>query len=196
MLEVRDLNTFYDQYQALYDISLTVGDGEFVIVVGPNGHGKSTLLKSICGLVSPKSGTIKLDGEHINGKSCPQIVNKGLVYVAENRHLFPEMTVRENLLLGAYNQRARKLRAKNLEYVFTVFPLLEQLSDRAAGALSGGEARMVAIGRGLMSDAHFIALDEPQLGWRLSLSARYSPKSVRSMPLAGASSSWSRTSPK
>jgi branched-chain amino acid transport system ATP-binding protein len=164
MLEVHDLNTFYGQYQALYDVSLTVGDGEFVIVLGPNGHGKTTLLRSICGLVSPRSGTITFNGENIAGRSCPQIVNKGLVYVAENRHLFPEMTVKENLLLGAYNRRARKAKAQNLEFVFVLFPALKALKDRAAGALSGGEARMVAIGRGLMSDAQFIALDEPSVG--------------------------------
>ena len=164
MLEIRDLNTFYGQYQALHNISLTVGDGELVIVLGPNGHGKSTLLKSICGLVSPKSVTITLNGEQIAGKSCPQIVDKGLVYVAEDRHLFPEMTVKENLLLGAYNKRARKVKAQNLGFVFKLFPALKALEDRAAGALSGGEARMVAIGRGLMSDAEFIALDEPSVG--------------------------------
>jgi branched-chain amino acid transport system ATP-binding protein len=164
MLEVQDLNTFYGQYQALHDISITVGDGEFVIVLGPNGHGKSTLLKTICGLVSPKSGTITFNGEEIDGYSCPQIVDRGLVYVAEDRHLFPEMTVKENLLLGAYCRRARKAKAGNLEFVFELFPALKTLKDRAAGALSGGEARMVAIGRGLMSDASFIALDEPSVG--------------------------------
>jgi branched-chain amino acid transport system ATP-binding protein len=164
MLELKGVNTFYGQYQALYDVSLSVGNGEFVIVLGPNGHGKSTLLQSICGLVSPKSGSISFDGAEIGGMSCPKVVDRGLVYVAENRHLFPEMSVRENLVLGAYSKRARKAKEKNLEFVFELFPKLDAWQKRDAGTLSGGEARMVAIGRGLMGDAKCILLDEPSVG--------------------------------
>jgi branched-chain amino acid transport system ATP-binding protein len=164
MLELTGVNTFYGQYQALYDISIRVGEGEFVIVLGPNGHGKSTLLKTICGLVHPKSGSITFDEAEIGGMDCPKVVDRGMVYVAENRHLFPEMSVKENLLLGAYSKRARKAKEKNLGFVFELFPKLDAWQKRAAGTLSGGEARMVAIGRGLMGDAKMILLDEPSVG--------------------------------
>ena len=164
MLELSGVNTFYGQYQALYDVSLRVDDGEFVIVLGPNGHGKSTLLKTICGLVRPKSGSVTFDGAEIGGMDCPKVVDRGLVYVAENRHLFPDMSVRENLLLGAYSKRARKAKEQNLAFVYELFPKLDAWQKRAAGTLSGGEARMVAIGRGLMGDAKCILLDEPSVG--------------------------------
>lgn len=164
MLEVKNINTFYGQFQALHDVSLKVATGEFIIVLGPNGHGKSTLLKSICGLQNARSGSIQFNDQEISKQTCSDIVDMGLVYVAENRHLFPQMTVKENLILGAYNPNAWKLRAKNLEFVFQLFPKLKAWKDRAASTLSGGEARMVAIGRGLMSNAKFIALDEPSVG--------------------------------
>ena len=164
MLEVAHLNSFYGHYQALYDITLEVPDGGFVIVLGPNGHGKSTLLHTICGLNKAGSGSITFCGEEISGLSCAQIVGRGLVYVPENRNLFPSMSVNENLLLGAYTPHAWKKRKQNLEFVFELFPKLKAWRGRAAGTLSGGEARMVAIGRGLMSDAKFVALDEPSVG--------------------------------
>ena len=164
MLEVNDVNTFYGSAQALHDVSLRVGEGEFVVCLGANGHGKSTILKTICGLVTPASGSIKYKGREIS-KLPPQIiVEMGIVYIAEDRHLFPYMTVLENLILGAYNSRAQPKMAENLEYVFELFPRLKERKNQRAGTLSGGEARMVAIGRGLMANAEFLALDEPSLG--------------------------------
>ena len=164
MLEVDKINTFYGQFQALKDVSVKVGDGELVVVFGPNGHGKSTLLKSICGLLTPTSGSIKYEGEQINGLPTEKIVEMGLVYVPEERHLFPEMTVIENLKLGACNRNALLKENENLDYVWQLFPKLKEWRKRPASTLSGGEARMLAIGRGLMSNARFLALDEPSFG--------------------------------
>ncbi len=164
MLEVNKINTFYGEFQALHDVSLKVGDGEFVVVFGPNGHGKSTLLKTICGLLTAVSGSIKLDGEEISTLPAKKLVGMGIVYIAEDRHLFPQMSVLNNLELGAYNARARPREAENLERVFQLFPRLKQFANRYAGTLSGGEGRMLAIGRGLMSNARFVAIDEPSLG--------------------------------
>jgi branched-chain amino acid transport system ATP-binding protein len=164
MLEVDKINTFYGEFQALKEVSINVGDGELVVVFGPNGHGKSTLLKTICGLLTPTSGSIKFNGEQINGLPTEKIVGMGLVYIPEERHLFPEMTVLENLKLGAYSRNAQPKATENLDYVFQLFPKLKAWSDRRASTLSGGEARMLAIGRGLMSNAKFLAVDEPSFG--------------------------------
>ena len=164
MLKVNNLNTFYGEFQVLHDVSLEVSDGELVAVFGPNGHGKSTLLKTISGLLHPVSGSIKFDGEETAGWPAKRLVKKGIVYIAEDRHLFPQMSVLNNLRLGAYNSRARSREAENLERVFRLFPKLKLFANRRAGTLSGGEARMLAIGRGLMSDAKFLAIDEPSFG--------------------------------
>ncbi len=164
MLEVDRINTFYDQFQVLHDISIKIGDGELVALFGPNGHGKSTLLKTICGLMTPSSGTILFDGIQIEKIPPMKIVGMGLVYIAEDRHLFPQMTVMENLKLGAYTPGARKRESENLEFVLHLFPRLKEREKQLAQTLSGGEARMLAIGRGLMSDAKFLAIDEPSLG--------------------------------
>lgn len=164
MLEVNQLSTFYGEFQALHDVSLKVSDGEFVVVFGPNGHGKSTLLKTICGLLTPASGSIKLDGKEIGKLPTQRLVEMGIVYIAEDRHLFPQISVLNNLKLGAYNAKARPREAENLERVFQLFPKLKKFASRHAETLSGGEARMLAIGRGLMSDAKFLAMDEPSFG--------------------------------
>jgi len=164
MLEVEKVNTFYGQLQALRDVSLKVHDGELVVLFGPNGHGKSTLLKTICGLLTPASGSVKWNGKELTKLPAQNVVEMGVVYIAEERHLFPDMTVLDNLKLGAYNANARKERAKNLEYVFRLFPRLTGFRNRLARTLSGGEAQMVAIGRGLMSNAKFLAIDEPSFG--------------------------------
>jgi branched-chain amino acid transport system ATP-binding protein len=164
MLEVDRINTYYGEFQALKEVSLNVKEGELVIVFGPNGHGKSTLLKTICGLLTPSSGYVKFDGKQINGMPTQKIVGMGMVYIAEDRHLFPDMTVLENLKLGAYTPHARTKEAENLDYVFHLFPKLKDWRKRNASTLSGGEARMLAIGRGLMSAARFLAIDEPSLG--------------------------------
>jgi len=164
MLEVDKIDSFYGEFQVLKEVSLRVDDGELIVLLGPNGHGKSTLLKTICGLLTPASGYIKFNGEVINKLSTQKIVEMGIVYIAEERNLFPEMTVLENLKLGAYNINVRRNEAENLDYVFQLFPRLEAWGKRLASTLSGGEGRMLAIGRGLMSSAKFLALDEPSLG--------------------------------
>ena len=164
MLEVDRIDTYYGEFQALKEVSLNVKEGELVVVFGPNGHGKSTLLKTICGLLTPASGYVKFDGEQINGMPTEKIVGMGMVYIAEDRHLFPDMTVLGNLKLGAYSAHARLREAENLDYVFQLFPRLKDWRKRNASTLSGGEARMLAIGRGLMSEARFLAIDEPSLG--------------------------------
>jgi branched-chain amino acid transport system ATP-binding protein len=164
MLEVRNVNTFYDQFQILHDISIKVRDGEIIAVFGPNGHGKSTLLKTICGMVKAASGEIIFNETRVETLPPKNVVEMGLVYIAEDRHLFPQMTVLENLKLGAFNPHAREKEQENLEYVFQLFPRLKERERRQAETLSGGEARMLAIGRGIMADAKCLAIDEPSLG--------------------------------
>jgi len=164
MLEVDKINAYYGDFQALYDVSLKADEGRLVALFGPNGHGKSTLLKTICGLLKPASGSIRYNGVDITRLSIEKIVEMGVVYIAEDRHLFPEMTVLENLKMGAVNKNAHNKEKENLEYVINLFPKLKTLQKNIASTLSGGEARMVAIGRGLMSNALFLALDEPSLG--------------------------------
>ena len=164
MLEVEGISTFYGEYQAIHDVSLEVADGKLVSIFGPNGHGKSTLLKTICGLMKPASGVIRFDGKEIQGLPSHKLVEMGIVLISEERHLFPEMSVMENLRLGAYAKNARKKEAENLELVFGMFPKLKVLAKKPALTLSGGEARMLAIGRGLMSNGRFLAIDEPSFG--------------------------------
>ncbi len=164
MLDVKNIVTYYGEFQALHDVSLKVETGKLVALFGPNGHGKSTLLKTICGLIKPKSGTVKFSGIDISKLPIEKIVELGVVYIAEDRHLFSEMTVLENLQMGAINKNAYSNIEENLEYVFSLFPKLKDMLKNLASNLSGGEARMVAIGRGLMSNAKILAVDEPSLG--------------------------------
>jgi len=164
VLEVNELDTFYGELRIIKKVSFKVDVGELVLIFGPNGHGKSTLLKTICGLLTPAAGSIRFNGEEITGLPCHKVVEKGLVYIPEEGNLFPEMTVLEHLKLGAYNRSARPKLAKNLEYVFQLFPKLKRLKNRLASALSGGETRMMTIGRGLMSNPRFLAIDEPSFG--------------------------------
>jgi len=171
MLEVKELSTYYGEFQALHDVSLQVDHGEFVVTFGPNGHGKSTLLKTICGLLPSASGSVIFEGKEIGKLSAKKLVEMGIVYIAEDRHLFPQMSVLNNLILGAYNAKARPREVENLERVFKLFPKLKKFAHRYAETLSGGEARMLAIGRGLMSDARFLAIDEPSLGLAPNLRA-------------------------
>jgi len=171
MLEVDKVNSFYGEFRALRDVSLKVNDGELVTLFGPNGHGKSTLLKTICGLLKPRTGSIKFTGTEITGLASEKIVKLGITYISEIRNLFPQMTVLENLKLGAYNANARSKEGKNLDYVFRLFPRLKEWENRLASTLSGGEARMLAIGRGLMANARFLAIDEPSVGLAPNLRA-------------------------
>lgn len=164
MLEVSHLDSYYGELQVLRQVSLRVKAGEVVALFGPNGHGKSTLLKAISGLHPPRAGSVRFLGEEIARLPAHKIVERGLAYIPEERHLFPEMTVMENLLLGAYNRRARKRIKTNLEFVFHVFPKLEARQKQLCSTLSGGEARMVAIARGLMSETSLLLVDEPSIG--------------------------------
>jgi branched-chain amino acid transport system ATP-binding protein len=138
-------------------------------MLGPNGHGKSTLLKSICGLVEDVTGSITYQGKGIKGLATENIVNLGLIYIAENRELFPNMTVMENLKMGAYSKNARSQEKENLRWVFDLFPRLVERQKQFASTMSGGEARMLAVARGLMSNADFLCIDEPSLGLQPSL---------------------------
>ena len=147
MLELENVNTFYGQFHAIREVSFKIDQGDFFLVVGPNGHGKSTLLKTICGLLRLTSGQIIFNGGEITKLPTDKIVEMGLVYVAEERHLFPQLTVLDNLKLGAYNIRARSKENESLDYVFRLFPQLKVFKDRYAANLSGGEARMLTVGR-------------------------------------------------
>lgn len=169
MLDVRNLNAYYGESHVLRDVSVSVKKGEVVVMLGPNGHGKSTLLKSICGLVEKITGRINYREESITGMATEKIVNQGLIYIAENRELFPYMTVFENLKLGAYAKNARPHEKRNLEWVFDLFPRLVERRKQLASTMSGGEARMLAVARGLMSNADFLCIDEPSLGLQPSL---------------------------
>jgi branched-chain amino acid transport system ATP-binding protein len=169
MLKVRHLNAYYGESHVLRDVSVSVNQGEVVVMLGPNGHGKSTLLKSICGLVENVTGTINYQNKGISGLATENIVNLGLIYIAENRELFPNMTVMENLKMGAYSKNARPQEKENLEWVFDLFPRLVERQKQFASTMSGGEARMLAVARGLMSNAHFLCIDEPSLGLQPSL---------------------------
>jgi branched-chain amino acid transport system ATP-binding protein len=164
ILEVEHINSFYGEIQVLRDVSLEVGHGETVALFGPNGHGKSTLLKAIAGINPPSSGSIKFNRQQIRCLTRAKIVASGITYISENRNLFPEMTVLENLKLGAYNRRARAQLERNLEIVLSLFPHLAKRLGQVASTLSGGEARMLAVGRGLMSGAELLLVDEPSIG--------------------------------
>jgi len=172
MLELNEVNTYYNEFHVLKDVSLKVNDGELVAIFGANGHGKSTLLKTICGLVPLTSGSIKYDGREISKLPSHKLVEMGLVYVSEERNLFPEMTVIENLRLGSYSKNARPNHKDALARVYQLLPKLKDWHNHPASTLSGGEARMLAIGRGLMSSARFLSIDEPSFGLAPNLRAQ------------------------
>jgi len=163
-LEIKDINSFYGDLQILRKVSLLVKEEEIVALLGPNGHGKSTLLKAISGLHPPSSGSIFYRGTDISKSGAEKIVQMGIAYIPEERHLFPYMTVLENLKLGAYNRAARNRITENMEFVFQLFPRLDERREQLCSTLSGGESRMVAIGRGLMSNASLLLVDEPSIG--------------------------------
>ena len=164
MLRVEALEVAYGKIQALWGISVEIPEGEIVAVVGANGAGKTTMLKTLSGLLRPMAGRIALDDRRIDLLSPAEIVGLGVVHVPEGRKLFPEMTVLDNLLVGGYPAGARSRRPQRLEHVFTVFPRLAERRRQLAGTLSGGEQQMVAIGRGLMAGPRILMLDEPSLG--------------------------------
>ena len=164
MLRVEGLKVRYGQVTALWDVAFDVQAGEIVALIGANGAGKTTTLKALSGLLRPESGTILLDGDPLERRSTMEIVERGVIHVPEGRKLFPEMTVKENLLLGGFLPSARPHQASRLEKVFETFPKLRERQSQVAGTLSGGEQQMVAIGRGLMAGPRILMLDEPSLG--------------------------------
>jgi branched-chain amino acid transport system ATP-binding protein len=164
MLEIKKLTVSYGAIAALHGISLSVPDGKIVTLIGANGAGKTTALKTISGLLKPKSGEILYGGKSIAGLPPHQIVKLGLSHVPEGRMIFANLTVMENLQLGAYLQKDRQVVRRELENVFHLFPRLQEREKQIAGTLSGGEQQMLAIGRALMSKPRFLMLDEPSLG--------------------------------
>jgi branched-chain amino acid transport system ATP-binding protein len=164
VLRVENLDSFYGELQVLRRASLNLHRNEVVALFGPNGHGKSTLLKAIAGIHPPAAGSISYEGREIAQTPSEKIVEMGVALIPEARNLFVDMTVLENLRLGAYNRNARKKLDARLRYVFALFPRLEERKDQIASTLSGGESRMLAVGRGLMSGASLLLIDEPSIG--------------------------------
>jgi branched-chain amino acid transport system ATP-binding protein len=164
MLTVNNVDVSYGDAQVLFDVSLDIQSGELVSVIGANGAGKTTLLRTISGILKPKSGTITLEDKTISNRPPHEIVAEGIVQVPEGRLLFPNMSVRENLRLGAYLEKDKAAIEERLETVHEMFPILKERANQMAGTLSGGEQQMVAIGRGLMANPKLLMLDEPSLG--------------------------------
>lgn len=164
MLEVKNLHVCYGAINALHGVTLSVKAGSIVTLIGANGAGKSTTLRAISGLVKPRSGEILFNGKNISGLPAHEIVKLGLSHVPEGRMVFANLTVHENLLMGAYLQRDKAVIQQELELVFETFPRLKEREKQVAGTLSGGEQQMLAIGRALMSKPKFLMLDEPSLG--------------------------------
>lgn len=164
MLEIKAVDAGYDFLQVLWDVSLNVEEREFVALVGPNGAGKTTTLRTVAGLLKPMSGSVIFGGKSIAGLKVHEITRMGIAYVSEGLNLFTNMTVYENLLLGAYASHDKKQRDDSLAYVFHLFPRMEERSKQLAGLMSGGERKMLAIGRGIMSNPRLLLVDEPSLG--------------------------------
>ena len=163
MLRVEHINTFYGRHQALWDVSVEVSQGEIVAIIGSNGAGKSTFLKTVAGLLRPKSGTILYNGTDITAWPANRSVRGGITLCPEGRKVFPALSVWENLRLGAYTRPAREME-ESFTRVYELFPILRERSRQAAGTLSGGEQQMLAIARAMMSNPNLLMLDEPSLG--------------------------------
>jgi branched-chain amino acid transport system ATP-binding protein len=171
LLEVKNLDAGYGFLQVLWDVSLNVETGEYIGLIGPNGAGKSTTLKSIGGLIEPISGGIIFKGEKIEGISTSSICRKGIVYISEELNLFTQMSVRENLAMGAYTVKDKKKLSTGLDFVFDLFPRLAERRDQLSGTMSGGERKMLALARGMMSFPSLMLVDEPSLGLSPQLAA-------------------------
>jgi len=164
LLELSGIDVAYGDLPALRGVTLVVEAGETLSVVGANGAGKTTMLRTISGLLRPRRGEVRFEGERIDRLPCHRVVERGLVHVPEGRKVFPSLSVRENLELGSYTAAAKARRADSLERVFTLFPRLRERMSQAAGTLSGGEQQMLAIGRALMSNPRVLLMDEPSEG--------------------------------
>jgi branched-chain amino acid transport system ATP-binding protein len=164
MLNIENLNVFYDGLQALYSVSLEIQAEEFVCILGPNGAGKSTLLQSIAGMLVPGQGAILFKNRPIHGLAAYKVASLGLALVPEEGWLFGQMSVAENLLMGAYPKTARRNIKRQMDFVFDLFPILAERKNQQEETLSGGERQMLAVGRGLMSNPKMLLLDEPSLG--------------------------------
>ncbi|MBW1645064.1 MAG: ABC transporter ATP-binding protein [Deltaproteobacteria bacterium] len=164
MLKVKGIDVFYGDLQVLWEVSFHIREGEIVVLLGANGAGKSTTIRTISSMLSPARGSIEFEGRRIDHLPPHLIINEGIVHVPEGRRLFPEMTVEENLIMGSLAPEAKFKRAETLEYVYGLFPRLKERRKQLAGTLSGGEQQMAAIGRGLMSLPKLMMFDEPSLG--------------------------------
>jgi branched-chain amino acid transport system ATP-binding protein len=164
MLELRNVRTYYGNIEALKDISLTVAEGEIITLIGANGAGKSTTLMSICGIVPPRTGEIRFLDRPIQGNNPDGIVALGISQVPEGRRIFPQLTVLENLDMGAFLRKDKAGIKKDIDHVFTLFPILAERRHQGGGTLSGGEQQMLAISRALMARPRLLLLDEPSLG--------------------------------
>lgn len=169
LLTVENLEFSYGGLRALRDITFHVDEGEIVSIIGANGAGKTTTANNIAGLYTPDAGTIQFKSDDVTGYGADKMVESGVTLVPEKRHLFPELTVEENLVLGSQADRAKQNRASNFEWVFDIFPRLEERREQTAGSMSGGEQQMLAIARGLMSEPDLLILDEPLVGLMPSL---------------------------
>ena len=164
MLQVNNIDVAYGDVQVLFGVSLDIQEGELVAVIGANGAGKTTLLKAISGIIKPQKGTIRFHDQTISEQEPDKTVGDGIIHVPEGRLLFPDMSVKENLRLGAFLTKNNETIAARLESVYAMFPRLKEREKQAAGTLSGGEQQMVAIGRGMMAGPKLLMLDEPSLG--------------------------------
>jgi branched-chain amino acid transport system ATP-binding protein len=171
LLEVKNLDAGYGFLQILRGVSLKVNQGEYVCLVGPNGAGKSTTMKTIAGLISPMEGEITFKGESIAGLPGNKVARKGISYVSEEMNLFVNMSVQENLYMGAYTIKEKKRQEDRLAFVFDLFPRLAERKSQLAGTMSGGERKMLAIARGMMSDPELLLVDEPSFGLAPQLTA-------------------------
>lgn len=164
MLKVEGLNAGYGSVNILWDIGFTLNDGEIVAILGSNGAGKTTMVRALTGMLKPASGSVVFNGEELTKKNSRTILNSGIVQVPEGRQLFTDMTVLENLQMGAFNKETKARFGENLKKAYTWFPKLEERAKQAAGTLSGGEQQMVAVARALIGDPKLLILDEPSLG--------------------------------
>jgi branched-chain amino acid transport system ATP-binding protein len=164
LLELKNVDASYGFLQILWGVSLEVGDGEFVGLVGPNGAGKTTTLRTIAGLLTPSSGEVLFKAQKMNDVPAHEVTRRGISYISEDLNLFVEMSVRDNLLMGAYTIQDRDKQLETLDFIFELFPRLEERQSQLAGTMSGGERKMLAIARGLMSNPDLLLVDEPSLG--------------------------------